>query len=423
MQYSAEFTEDAIRHYVNEFEFAALRRKDAIASSNYTEKDLLDFDRRLFGLCQGVANHHKPCLKYAQSRWERFEDEDLLPVLFFIYSINGDIEGLTNLAKQLDDAKINYIEAINIVLTWVSEKTLQQLMTRQQWPANTDNILATIAIKSYRAGLVNTQYLLDVYPNLTHPIAKVTMINGFGDNKVTESKPLLYAEYESDDPKIKLPCYRALLLLDEANVLSHWQTFIDYYQDDEANPLLELLVKRLDYDDVLTLINPLFSSPPQYDKALTIVGMSGLTACIPWIINLIEHGIEIDLATEQLELIAGLDVVKDDMEKETDKGFTPDLEKIQRWWKQNEQHLLKNPRCLSGQSLNYANLVSLFQSSNQLCRYSASLYLALLSPQTPLLDLNEPSFSLYYANILENYQGLLTKEPKEIQGVQKESSL
>lgn len=407
MQYNAEFTEDAIRHYVNEFEFAMLRRKDAIASSNYTEKDLLDFDRRLFGLCQGIASHHKHCLEYAQSRWERFEDEDLLPVLFFIYSIYGDVEGLTNLAKQLDQSDIDYVEAIDSVLTWVSEQTLKQLMESQQWPANTDSILAIIAIKALRAGLVSTQYLLAVYPNLTHPVAKKIMINGFGDNKIVEAQSLLYTEYESDDHKIKLACYRALLLLDEAKVLPHWQTLIDYYQDDEAKPLLDLLVKRLDYDDVLTLINPLFSQPPQYDKALVIVGMSGLTAFIPWIIDLIEHGIETDLAAEQLELITGLDVIKEDMEQEADRGFIPDLEKIQRWWKKNEQQLSKNQRCLVGQSLNYANLVPLFQSSNQLCRYNASLYLALLSAKTPLLDLSEPAFTAYYGDIALGYLALL----------------
>ena len=413
MEYSADFTEDAIRHYVSEFSFTALRREEAIKSSDYTEKDLLDFDRKLLGLCQGIANNQESCLVYAQSQWKRFEDEDLLPILFFIYSFHCDVDALASLVEQLNQAEIDYIDIINRVLTWVSEITLKKLITTEKWPTNTDIIVTTIMIKAFRAGLVDTQYLLDLYPSLTQDVAKKIMIDCFGDNKLSVAKLLLYAEYKNNDSALKIACYRALLLIDEANILPQWEAMIQHCQEDKSKPLFDLLVKRLDYDDVLILIKYLFTSLHQYDKALIIAGMSGLVKFIPWILTLIENDIEITLAVGQLELITGLDLTKENMEKEVNNHFVPDLEKIQRWWIKNENRFSQYKRYLLGKELNYKNLVNLFKSNHQLCRYNSSLYLALLSPSTPLLDLNEPSFSVYYGNITYKYQKLLSNQDRK----------
>ena len=78
-------------------------------------------------------------------------------------------------------------------------------------------------------------------------------------------------------------------------------------------------------------------------------------------------------------------------EESDDDLAWPDLVKLPRWWDSNRHAFVPGTRYLSGLPIRQAEMVHVLRQGNQQQRAAAALELALLDPETPVMDVTGPA--------------------------------
>jgi uncharacterized protein (TIGR02270 family) len=148
-------------------------------------------------------------------------------------------------------------------------------------------------------------------------------------------------------------------------------------------------------------------------KSIIAAGATGDPADIPWLIEQMAAPELARVAGESLSMIAGLDIVHEDLDAEPPENFEagpaedpaddsvdldpdedlpwPDPAAIARWWAENRKNFKKGTRHLCGRPITQKHLWEVLKTGRQRQRAAAAIELALLEPGKPLFNVKAPA--------------------------------
>lgn len=378
----------------------------------YTQKDIVELDQRIAGHLEGLilADYlgWEICLQ--QMEFEAAGETFVAAIVAFQSDDSSKIKVVCETALASPEMVPGLVSALG----WINKTTAENWIERFLSVNNPKFRYLGIAACSIRR-FDPKQYLTDILQDVSinqQPQLYARALRLIGEIKRYDLVPALNQAMEAKDKSVSFWANWSAVLLGNQSAVNHLKPIVleDSVYQEQA---LELVFNVLTVEHARQWISEISRDPAHNRSVIKSIAILGDPRAVPWLIQQMNKLLYARLAASSFSLITGIDLQQHKLDKEMDVAFEdkldaeieddaenvdsdlpwPDPVKIQIFWEQHGKSLKIGQRYFLGQTISSEFLQQVMHNGNQLQRSYAALKLAMLEPNSILLNTATPTVS------------------------------
>jgi len=390
-----------IEQYVDEIPFLYIYRKNAAISPSYLLNELAEIDERLDAHVTGL-------LMIGSSAWELCEEElsfdrpeELFTLSLVAIKLN-DQKKLEALIQELEEEE--QLDAVADALVYFPFEQVKLLLTELY--KNPSPKVQYIVVRAFRLHGQKSERLVQHALSSESPLVKREAILKIGTLGMSNLLSLTAPFMDDEDEGVAFAAMWTATRFGNLSALQKLESFVSHPRyGDQA---LQYVVMQKDVNRTTEILRALFAE--EATKRLSILGLgyAGKANAITPLIALMDVPESARVAGEAFSLLTGIDVAANSLDREAPEGFEagptespddedveldpdedlpwPDSQKIDVWWKHNQQNYFSDKRYIWGQELSAESLKNVLRHGNQRQRLFAANVSALYDRDHPLFN-------------------------------------
>lgn len=404
---------DVYEQYITDASFLWVLRSIGIHQPNYSIDDIVDVEKRIEANLDGLMTS-------LDLSWE-------LCLEALAIGQAGEIFTVTVIAfrsRDVEKIKIAISEGLQSeetfkglvsAIAWLPDKLVHDWINKFLSSKNLEHKLLAIAACSARRehpGEVLAN-LLRRDDCLAHKKLRARALRLIGELKLHDYRWALDAAYADDDPEVKFWVNWSTIMLGDPTAVHQLEAYLiepGYFQKKAIN----IAFRVLPIEQARAWISRLSGDPEQVRTVIEAVGILGDPHAIPWLIEKMRKMETAKLAAESFTFITGIDLDKyelsieapdeitvlpnddpqdDDVSLDEDENLPfPDVDKVASTWQKHGSKYQAGRRYFMGAEVSESSLQNKISHCLQRQRRAAMLELALINPQSPLINIAKRSF-------------------------------
>jgi uncharacterized protein (TIGR02270 family) len=398
---------DIVDQHFEEASFLWSQRDAAVTASNYTLEDLVFLDERVEAHIDGL----RVAGDYAWDLCEAGMDpED--PGTVFTASViafeSGDAERIEQVVGTSNESHAVFRAAVS-GLGW---------MNKERFNAMVVGMVSAKSRRYRRLGIaacgvrhVNPRGYLDQAINSSDIFLKARALKTAGQLKRVDLLSQLQAHFQSEDDICRFAAAKSALLIGDKSALDILSGFV-LSKSALTLPAMQIALRIVDRQTARNWLKTLSRNPDQVREMLLGTGFTGDCAYIPMLIKQMERPEYARAAGEAFSIITGVNLTNENLEGDRPDGFEagpnddpenedvemdldenlswPNVERVSRWWEQNEKAFPNGTRFLAGSPISSEHCWHILKTGNQRYRQAAALEIALSNSDSVHFNIKAP---------------------------------
>jgi uncharacterized protein (TIGR02270 family) len=409
-----QHAEDVAMHWQN--------RRFAVDAPHQTLNTLARIDSRLQASLDGVriAAANKQVVEKSAEREEGLSVGYLFTDIVLAIENNAmaDLHRCLTIAKAMPETQ----DAVHTAFAWVSRADLDQTLPKLL--NSSSRFLRNIGFStcaSHQFNLIDSFESALIDSKASFRAAALSTIAQLCNKNYL---PQCLVAITDPDPLCAFEAAKACVLLGNKNSALPALTNMASVANPSPSPnpyraeALKLLLHIQAPEDVLTTLKPIAKDPASIRLLIEAVAISGDPHYVPWLIQQMRDIKLARLVGESFSTITGVSLADNGLETvepeeiglgpndepndapnndvvEMDKDDNlawPNVEKIENWWRLNQQQYTKGTRYFMGKPPSTEHCMHVLKTGYQRQRKAAALHLSLLQLGTPLFNTTAPAW-------------------------------
>jgi uncharacterized protein (TIGR02270 family) len=393
--------------YADEASFLWLLRSIAVDQPHYTPADIGDLERRIQANLDGLMTNLELGWTVCENALELEEPGEVFAAAVTAFRSRD----MTHIQQVVEVALADprNAKALISALGWLPGSLVHSWIKKFFTSKNLDHKYLAVAACSVRRENPG-EYLNKILGRddcLAHERLHARSLRIIGELKRRDLAPALQAGAGSDSDAVKFHAFGSAVLLGDRAMAARLEPYA--MQDGPfQQPALQLALRALPVEQSRAWISQLAQAPDQARNVIEASAALGDPQAVNWLIAKMKEPELARLAGEAFTTITGVDLEKHELAIDVPEDITaipnndpededvsmdedenlpwPDPDRVAALWHTYSKHFPPGRRFFMGQPVNKERLAQIIQSGYQRQRQAAAVELALLEPQSLLIN-------------------------------------
>ncbi|MGD8590908.1 MAG: TIGR02270 family protein [Chromatiales bacterium] len=400
--------EDIVSQHAEEAAFLWLLRDNAMRAPHYDLKDLMDLEERVEAHLDGLRVAGAEAWPFCEQGLEYQESGEVFAAGYFaLDSANQDwLAAVLDVVTEEPETSRGMISALG----WVEREKLQGQVV--EWLKADKPLLRELGLGACSVQRVDCgKYLIQAIED-DEAMVRSRALRSVGELHRQDLLQTVLEHLSDDEEACRYQAARSATLFRDPRGLRALCEFVEapgHFRE----AALGLALRAMDMRSAMQWVRELTQQPDTTRLVVQGTGIIGDPVAVPWLMGKMRQPEFARVAGEALSLITGVDLAYDDLEGDWPEGFEagpaenpedddvamdadedlpwPDVEKIDKWWLQNQARFPQGNRLICGQPISPQACYDVLKNGFQRQRRAAALELALLNPNEPLFNTSAPA--------------------------------
>lgn len=399
---------DIYEQYANDASFLWLLRAIATEQPHYTQDDINELERRIDAQLDGLMTAPEDAWEICSEALAIAQPGEAFAAAVLAFR-SLDVTKIQHIVQQglsSDDMLPGLVSALG----WLPGRFCHSWIKKFLTSKDINHKYLAIATCSIRRE-DPLEYLSNIFQRedcLEHKKLYARALRLVGELKRRDLSPAVRIAMRAEEPEIFFWAHWSAILLGDRMVATSLQPLAL-----KSGPLqakaVQLAFRVLPVEEARTWIGLLAKDPTQVRTVIKATAALGDPHAVTWLINQMRNPALTRLAGEAFTTITGIDLLEnnlalddlpdldaqfpnedvsdDNVDLDEDEHLPfPDTAKISAIWQKYQQRFISGQRYLLGKVISEQDLKQIFMNSQQRHRQAAAMELALLEPNTLLLN-------------------------------------
>ncbi len=410
----AEAFREVYEQYITDASFLWVLRSIGLNQPHYSQSDIAELETRIEANLDGLMTSLDLSWEICLEALEVAQAGEIFTVAVVAFR-SRDVEKIkTAVLAGIENEETN--KGLISALAWLPEKTLDNWLHKFLSSKQMEHKYLAIAVHSARRthpGEMLTR-LLQREDCLENKKLLARIIRLIGELKLVDYRWALDEAYEDDDPEVKFWVNWSTIMMGDLSAVNQIKPYVV-----QTGPLQLVAVntafRGLPVEQGRAWISQLAADPEQARTVIKATGILGDPVAVPWLIEKMRKVETARIAAEAFSLITGIDLERyelvieapeditvipndnpedDNVDMDDDENLPfPDVDKVALTWQKHGSNYAAGQRYFMGKVINAETLQDKLTNGLQRQRFAAAMELAILQPQSPLINIKARSAS------------------------------